>query len=186
MITRRDFASTSAKGLLAFLVISATGLTGCSAVTDLENWIPVALTAVSAIVKLLGPIVPAPVAAIIVLIQAGFSALLTAIQNYKAGTGILSDITNAITAIEMSFANFFQTISVPSTLLNLIEGLAGIILSTIAAFANQINPAPAPVTASATVGGTRVAYTPQKRSVKRFRSDWNALCVANSHPEGRI
>jgi hypothetical protein len=185
MLNRRQFATSSIRGLLAFAAISASGLTGCNAITDLENWIPVALTAVSAIVKLLGPIVPAPVAAAIVLIQAGFSAILTAIQNYKAGSGILSDIQNAITAVEAAFASFFQSLSVPSGLLNTIEGLAGIILSTIAAFANQIGPSPAPLP-TARVSGNTVSYAPQKRSVSQFKSDWDKMCVQSGHPEARI
>lgn len=158
---------------------------GCSALDDLKDWIPVALTSVAAIVKLLGPIIPAPVQATIVLIQSGFSALLTAIQNYQAGTGILSDVTNAITAVEDAFASFFQQLSIPASLLNLIEGLAGIILSTIAAFANEISPSTVTST-TAKVGAAQISYTPVKRSIRKFRSDWNAMCVANSHPEARI
>src|SRR5271154_3303840 len=96
-LSRRKFASSLALAFVAFS--SSVGLTGCSAIADLEAWIPVALTAVSQIVKLLGPIVPAPVAAAIVLIQAAFSALLTTLQNYKKGTSVLSDIANAIAAV---------------------------------------------------------------------------------------
>ena len=189
-LTRRKFAEVISIGLMArlafttFALGTSAMLGGCNAVTDLENWIPVALTSVAAIVKLLGPLVPAPVSAIIVLIQAGFSALLTALQNYKAGTGVLSDITNAITAVESAFSSFFQALSVPQGLLNIIEGLAGILLSTISAFANEINPSSTKVSAS--LMGSQIAYTPKKRSVSAFKKDWNAECVAGGHPEARI
>lgn len=190
MITRRKFAEVLSLGLMARLAFTTLALGtsamlgGCSAVTDLENWIPVALTAVSAIVKLLGPVIPAPVAVAIVLIQAGFSALLTAIQNYKAGTGLLADIANAITAVENAFASFFASLNVPSGLLSTIEGLAAILISTIQAFANEINPAS--VVTSMSVGGARLAVSPKKRNLRQFKSDWNAECVADKHPEARI
>jgi hypothetical protein len=182
MLTRRAFAVSSSKAIFA-VILGASMLTGCSAVTDLENWIPVALSAVSAIVKLLGPIVPAPVAATIMLISAGFSALLTALQNYKAGTGILADVTNAIAAVESAFSSFFASLNVPAALLNTIEGLAAIILSTLQAFANELGSS---TTASATLSGGKVAYTPEKRSVSKFRKDWNAEAVKDGVPEARI
>jgi hypothetical protein len=183
-MNRRSFAGAIAKAVL-FSVAVSSGIVigGCNAVTDLENWIPVALTAVSQIVKLLGPIVPAPVAATIAVIQAGFAALLTAIQNYKAGSGVLADISAAITAVESAFASFFSSLNVPSTLLNVIEGLAAIILSTIQAFANEISPTPAPMAA---VNGKAVPVTPKKRSVSQFKSDWNAECKSAGHPEAEI
>lgn len=180
MITRKRFIGLLAAGAGAAMV----PLGGCSAVTDLENWIPVALSAVAAIVKLLGPMVPAPVAATIVLIQAGFSALLTALQNYKAGSGVLANVSNAIAAVESAFASFFASLNVPADLLATIEGLGAILLSTIQAFANEINPASTAV--SATLMGAKVAYTPQKRSVSKFRSDWNTEAVKDGYPAGRI
>jgi hypothetical protein len=182
-LTRRKFI-----GYVGMAAAVGTSLftAGCNAITDLKNWIPVALTSVAAIVKLLGPLVPAPVQATIVLIEDGFSALLTAIQNYQAGTSVLSDVTNAISAVETAFASFFQSLSVPSTLLNLIEGLAGIILSTISAFAAQISPASAITKPQAMLGGRQVTYTPVKRSIGKYRSDWDAMCVQAGHPEARI
>lgn len=184
MISRRNFALGSAKALMAFVAVASIPLGGCSAVTDLENWIPVALTAVSAIVKLLGPVIPAPVAATIVLIQMGFSALLTAIQNYKSGSGVLADIANAIAAVETAFQNFFASLSIPSTLLSTIEGLASIIISTIQAFANEINPAS--TTTSMTVGGRQLAVSPVKRSLRKFKEDWNTECLKDGAPSARI
>jgi hypothetical protein len=183
MITRRRLTQGSWLLLLTPL-LGSMALTGCSAVTDLENWIPVALTAVSAIVKLLGPVVPAPVAVAITLIQAGFSALLTAIQNYKAGTGVLSDIANAIAAVESAFQGFFASLSIPSGLLATIEGLASIIISTIQAFGNEITPTS--VTASLTVGGAHLAVTPVKRDLRKFKADWNAECLKDGAPSARI
>lgn len=184
MQTRRQFAGTLSKAALGLFAFSATfALTGCNAVTDLENWIPVGLTAVSQIVKLLGPIIPAPVTAAVALIQAGFAAVLTAIQNYKAGSGVLADIINGVSAVESAFSSFFASLNVPSALLDTIEGLAAIILSTIQAFAASITPGPAPVAA---VNGKAVAVTPKKRSVKQFKSDWNSECKLAGHPEAEL
>jgi hypothetical protein len=184
-LTRRDFNRSILTGSLALATVGTSiELEGCNAVSNLENWIPVALTAVSAIVKLLGPVVPAPVAVAITLIQAGFSALLTAIQNYKAGTGVLADIANAIAAVESAFQSFFSSLNIPTALLDTIEGLASIIISTIQAFANEITPTS--VVTSLAIGGTRLAVAPVKRNPKQFKDSWNAECAATHHPEARI
>lgn len=183
-MNRRQFVGALSSGAATIALGGVSlGLSGCNPVTDLENWIPVALTAVSQIVKLLGPVVPAPVAAAILLIQAGFSALLTTLQNYKKGTGVLSDIANAISAVESAFQSFFASLNVPSTLVNTIEGLVAIIVSTIQAFANEINPSPTPVTA---VNGKAIPVSPKRRSAKQFTSDWNAQCISSGHPEAEI
>ena len=134
-MNRRTFSRNLYLAALGLCVAPALLLTGCSAVTDLENFIPVALTSVSAIVKLLGPVVPPQVAAVIVVIQAGFSALLATLKSYQSGGSPLADVSNAIAAAEASFASFFASLNVSSTLLNTIEGLAGIIISTIQGFA---------------------------------------------------
>jgi hypothetical protein len=183
MMNRRQFATSLSKWMMVALFgITSIVAGGCNAVSDLEAWIPVALTAVSQIVKLLGPIVPAPVSAAIAIIQAAFAALLTAIQNYKAGSGVLADISNGIAAIESAFNSFFATLNVPSVLINTIEGLAAIIISTIQAFAGEIGPAPA----TFAINGRAVPVTPIKRSVNQFKSDWNAECVKQSVPQAEI
>lgn len=183
--TRRDFGKSIGIGALAIAALgSSFMLGGCNAVADLENWIPVALTAVNNIVKLLGPAVPAPVTAAIALINAGFAAVLTAIQNYKSGSGVLADISNAIAAVESAFQSFFSSIGVPSGLLATIEGLAAIVISTIQAFANEISPTPA--SAKMTVGGNVYTVAPVKRSRKQFVKDFDAECVKYGHPEASI
>jgi hypothetical protein len=183
-MNRRKFATSIMKWAMVALFVPVTFMTqGCNAVTDLENWIPVALTAVSQIVKLLGPVVPAPVAAAIAVIQSAFAALLTVLQNYKKGASVLADIQNAIAAVEAAFQSFFATLGVPSGLLATIEGLAQIILSTIAAFANSIGGAPPAMVA---INGKAVPVSPKRRDVKQFKSAWNAQCVASGHPEASI
>ena len=182
---RRAFFSRI--GAILATICMVPYLAGCNAITDLEHWIPVALSAVSSIVKLLGPIVPAPVSAIIVLIQAGFSALLAAIQSYQSGKGVLADITNAIESIEGNFQAFFAQLNVSPSLLALIEGLASLILSTIQAFSNEISPASAN-RLMAHVGNTGriMTITPVKRSISQFKAVWNAECVKADKPEAQI
>jgi hypothetical protein len=182
-LSRRGFAIFALKATMIPIFATTLLMTGCNAVSDLETWIPVALTAVSQIVKLLGPVIPAPVGAAIALIQAAFAALLTTIQNYKKGTSVLSDIANGIVAVESAFSSFFASLSVNSTLLATIEGLAAIIISTIQAFAGEIGPAPP---ATFAINGKAVPVTPIKRSVKQFTADWNAECVKQSVPQAEI
>jgi rhamnogalacturonyl hydrolase YesR len=173
-LTRRQFGKT-----FSFLAITAATLgsmltTGCNAIDDLKAWIPIALSALSGILKILGTTSPT-----FALIQAAFAAVLAAIQNYQSGTGVLSDIVNAIADVESSFQNFFLSLKVSPTLLETIEALATVIMSTIQAFANQISPSTT-TGGSFTVAGHRVTYTAQKRSIKQFEQDWNVICVERS------
>jgi hypothetical protein len=182
-LSRRGFATSVTKWMMILLFAPTIVMTGCNAVSDLENWIPVALTAVSQIVKLLGPAIPAPVSAAIAIIQAAFAALLSAIQNYKKGSGVLADIANGIAAVEAAFNSFFATLNVPSALIDTIEGLAAIIISTIQAFAGEIGPGPAPTLA---INGKAIPVTPKKRSINQFKSDWNTECVLRGQPQAEI
>lgn len=182
MLSRRKFAQVLAVGMLT---LSTLTLTGCNALKDFINWIPVGLSSLAALVKLLDGTISAGTQAIIVLIQAGFSALLTALQNLQSGKGLLADVTADVSEIESNFASFFASLNVPSTLLNLIEGLGDILLSTISGFLNSLGSS---TTASATfkLGAKTVSYVPKKRSIKQYRSDWNAAAVAGGHPEAQI
>jgi hypothetical protein len=187
-MNRRSFAKSLSTGFFLLLAFGSTVfLGGCNAVSDLENWIPVGLTALAAIVKLLGPLVPPQVAAAIAIVQAAFSAVLTAIKNYKAGTGVLSDIANAIAAVESAFQSFFASLNVPQSLLDIIEGLGEIIISTIQGFANEIGPAPVATAVAVSIGGNKTfSVKPAKRSLKQFKHDWNAQCVKFGHPESQL
>lgn len=184
-MNRREFNKAVSFAGLALVTGGSIALTGCNAVTDLENWIPVALTSVAAITKLLGAVVPGPVTAAIALITSGLSALLTALKNYKAGTGVLSDVANAINDVENAFANFFSSLSVPTALLNTIEGLANILISTLEGFANSIIPSTQRRPQFKLAGNT-MTVNPVKRSIAKYRSDWNAECATLGHPEAEI
>jgi hypothetical protein len=176
-MNRREFGKLAGTGALVLASGASVTMTGCNPITDLENWIPVALAALSGIVKILGVSNP-----IIALIQAAFAALLAALQNYKAGTGPISDVANAVSDVETSFQNFFASLNIPAALLNTIEALGTVILSTLQGFANLVLGT---TTASMVykLAGRTVAFTPQKRTIRRFKKDYNAAAVAGGHPE---
>ena len=180
-MNRREFSKTVGTGALVLATGGMAVTDGCSwgnVIADLKNWIPIALSALSSILKILSINNP-----IITLIQAGFAALLAAITNYQAGTGVLSDVTNAITDIEQNFQNFFASLNVPQGLLNTIEGIGTIILSTLQAFTNELNPAGTTASATFKVGGRVTSFTPQKRTIQQFKNDYNTAVVAGGHPE---
>jgi hypothetical protein len=179
-MNRREFSKTVGTGALVLATGGMAVTDGCSwgnVIADLKNWIPVALSALSSILKILSLNNP-----IITLIQAGFAALLAAIQNYQSGTGILSDITNAAADIEQQFANFFASLSVPAPLLVIIEAMANVILSTLEAFVSKIGGT---TTLSRTykLGQLPMTVVPKYRTIRAFKKDWNSAVVTNGHPE---
>jgi hypothetical protein len=100
----------------------------------------------------------------------------------RAPDGPISDVANAVSDVETSFQNFFASLNIPAALLNTIEALGTVILSTLQGFANLVLGT---TTASMVykLAGRTVAFTPQKRTIRRFKKDYNAAAVAGGHPE---
>jgi|SRR5271170_1781049 len=172
-----------------FSGIALTG-TGCNLWTDIKNWIPVGEAAVNSILSVLtanGVIIAAPIQAIVSLIEAGFSALSSAIQEYQSTTpppvGALAKIETAFGDIVNNFSTFVKSLGVSGGLLGIIVGLAQIVFSTIAAFMNMLPAASSlkrTVTLSNTlqIGGTTVAVNPKMRTRRAFKKDYNAVLAS--------
>lgn len=199
MLTRRGFAQSLGSVFgISMLAGSTLTLTGCSfsPTAAIESYISIGISAFQAIVNILsaaGVIPPGTGTVLSVAIQAvkaAFADVVAAIQAYDDAPAankatLLGKITTALSAVEMELQQFWSDLSIPdSKLASLIEGLLGVILSTIGAFISQLPPSPVPAPAAAL--RKTISFTPTKRTARTFRSDFNKILTTGGHPEAVI
>ena len=198
-VTRRQFSRLTAKGLMLAATGSFLALDGCSFAQDILAWAPLGLAAFNGIVTMLetfGIITADPALTVIVAaVRTGFSDLIQDVQLYESITpppqGALAEISAVLTIIAGNIKSLFASIQTSfAPIVNLIIGLAQLILGTIAGFLNTIGsktPAGVPMATfyKFQVGknGQTVNFLPLKMSQGKFRSDWNAVCKSQGHPE---
>lgn len=192
-MNRRSFAQR----LLMFLAVgsSAVFMTGCNVFTDILNWIPVGLTALNGIITVLGPLIPPGAASIITIIKAAFADLQAAITQYNADTNpadkatLLAKIRTFLADIVNNFQAFLNALNLGNNpIINIVIGLANIIISAIEGFMNQIPPVSSAVTlATLKLGSKTVTVTPKfYKNVGDFKKDYNSFAMSNGHPEIKI
>ena len=126
---------------------------------DILNWIPVADASVNSIVMLLenagviNPVAGAPINLALGLVTAWIAQLKADVAAYQAITpppaGALAKIKATLQIVATNFQAFLAALNITDNkLLQLVVGLAQIVLGTIAGFEGtlnqQPNPAPAP------------------------------------------
>jgi hypothetical protein len=189
IIPRRNFLKTTGSGIAALMLASFTSvfMSGCSVFSSILNWVPVGEAALNSILTVLtsnGILVAAPIQAIVALVEAGFAALTAAIKEYQSTTpapvGALAKIEAAFKDIVDNFKTFLSSLNVSGGLLGIIVGIGQIVISTIAAFMNQL-PASASLRRtvvigdSLRVGSMTVPVVPKSRSTRQFKHDVNAV-----------
>lgn len=204
-MTRRGFANMFSKiGMAAGLGSIVAVDTACPAwlsnvYNDILKYAPVALSAVASVVAILtgnGVAITPIISAVIALIKTGIADLQTAVTQYNnapAGqkTGLLGAVSEALTVAEADVQQFWSDLTIPDAKLSsLIQGLLGIIVSTLQGFQTQV---PAPVTPVAAQARTMraslpktITVTPKVRSVSQFRKEFNAALTAGGEAQHAI
>lgn len=188
-ITRRNFVKSSSLLYLASLG-SAAFITGCNVFDDILNWVPVGLTAIQGIVTLLGPLVPPGAITILNLVKAAFADLVAAVNDYKNDTNpadkatLLAKIRTLLNDIVNHFQDFLNALNLGNNpIVNIVIGLANIVISAIEGFMNQLPP-PVSLVPTIHLGAQIVNITPKYyKHVGDFKKDYNAFATANGHSE---
>jgi len=205
MMTRRSFAGMFGKaGVILSLGSLISVTTACPAwlsnvYADILKYAPVALSAVASVLSILtgnGIVITPAISAIIALIKVAISDLQTAVTQYQNAptgqkSGLLGAISEAVTVAESNIQKFWADLTIPDAKLSsLIEGLLGIVVSTLQGFQTQL---PAPVTPVATQAkmmraglSKTIAVTPKVRSVAHFRKEFNALLTQSGEGQHSI
>jgi hypothetical protein len=186
MISRREFASVSAKGLLAVAAVSSLMLGGCVSLPDLINIIAAALTSLGTLVA---PYLPAGGSALLANVKAALADLSGAIQQYDAAPAsdkatLLAKVDLFLNAFTTNFQGFIsQVLPGAGAIVALIEGLASLILSTIAGIRGGL---PNPPAAMRTMRIGSMQVVPKAMDAKQFKAAFNALCAANGQAEAEL
>lgn len=199
-MNRRNFLFNSGKALTVTALASVVSITtACptwlmNLYADIMKYVPVGLAAFNAILNILtgaGVIPPGAgtaVEAIANLVKVAFADLQAAITQYQNAPAadkatLLGEISVALATVEANLQAFWSNLNIPDVnLANIIEGLLGVILGTLAAFAAQLPAPPAAPDTNSKLGVARsrranlqklIRVTAKKRTVKQFKADFN-------------
>ena len=197
-ITRRSFGKLTSGSLLALATGTSITLTGCNVFSDILSWIPVGITAINGILTVLGTLVPPGALFIISQVKSGFADLAAAVREYQADTNpadkstLLEKIRTLLLDIVTNFQGFLNQLNLgTNTIVNIVIGLAQVVLSALMGFLGQLPTAPAtskriaPVTFN--VGGKQNVIVPHfYKTIQEFKSAYNSVATADGHPELNI
>jgi hypothetical protein len=200
--TRRGFTKLSFGALALASTIGGTVFeTACTFGTVFSailKYVGVGLQAFQAVVDLLTgagvlPIGAGPgILAIVALVKAGFADLQTAVTNYNNNPGdkttLLGKISTALATLQANIQQFWNDLQIPDgKLASLVQGLLGLIISTLQGFATQLPPpAPTPAMEASAQLPKRLSVAPQKLSLSEFKKRFNTLLIENGHAESVI
>jgi len=202
-INRRQFVQRSTLTVVGLRLAQGTAFIGtaelaggCNLFNDILNWIPVGEASVNAMLTVLtsnGIAIAPAVSAAVTLTEAGLTALTAAVKEYQATTpppvGAVAKVQTALKDVVDNFQTFLASINVPGNIFSVISGLAQVVLSTVAAFENQLPPTTPAATAAARttivgatahVGQAVIVITPKHRTVRAYKKDWNATLDAGT------
>jgi hypothetical protein len=194
MMTRRDFAKRSVLTVVGLRLAQGAALVGvaemevsCNLFNDILNWVPVGEAAVNSILAVLtsnGIVIAPGVQAIVTAIEAAFTDLTGAVQEYQSTTpapvGALAKIETAFKAVVDNFSSFLNQLGVSGGLLAIVVGLAQVVFSTITAFMNQL-PASSSLKRTLVLGatfkvaGATATIVPKLRTRRVFKKDFNSV-----------
>jgi hypothetical protein len=179
--------------LLLGMAAIAMPMTGCDIVADLIDYIPWIVRALNSIQSILGSFMPPPAGAILSIILGALADLQASLVQYQADSipadkaSLLAKIKTFLRDIGSNFQLFLDNLGPLGTIPTVIIGIIQVVLSTLGWFSGNLPQSavvaamPMPMTLRAT---NQILYvTPQKRSLKQFKSDFNSVVILGGHSE---
>jgi hypothetical protein len=191
-MNRRKFVGSLASGAAAAALGTASlELEGCDVWTEIQAWVPAGISAFEQIVTLVLPIAAPGINVIAQTVEAGFSALAAAVNQYinapAASKATFKDkVLLIFSQLQGDIQAFLSAVNVDTgnPIVKIALGLVEIIVSTITGFLGQIGAVtPAP---TFRLSGQSVTIAPVRRDRKRFVSAFNNQLVLAGHPELKI
>ncbi len=176
--TRRGFVGHLVGGAGTLVLAGGTMLTmtGCSALSELETWVPVGLAAFDGIAS----IVDGPIAAIATTVDGLWAAVSNAINLYQHSTDPqntrLDKIIAALDALNGGLAQVLAAlpISLPAGILAASKAGLALLIATLISIRNKLQPTQTTVLLMMAAGGTLPA-----KSTRDFRNRFNAIMAQN-------
>jgi hypothetical protein len=176
-MNRRQFTGHLVAGSLG-VALGGTTLTmsGCSALSELETWVPVGLTAFDGIAA----IVDSVFTAVATTVDNLWAAVQNAINLYQHSTDPqntrLDKIIATLDALSGGLAQALAAlpVSIPAAVLSAAKLGLSLLIATLVSIRNKLQPVPTPVAMAAAISGTAPA-----KSTKDFVNKFNAIMAAN-------
>lgn len=178
-MNRRQFGGHLVTGGLG-LALAGTSLTleGCSAISDLESWVPVGLAAFDGVAA----IVDSVFTTIATTVDALWAAVNAAIANYQHSTDPqVTRLDKLIAALDALAGGLTQAlaalpVSIPAGVLTAAKAILALTIATLKSIQARLEPTPTPVSANvrAAIGGVQPA-----KSKKDYIKQVNSICASN-------
>ena len=179
-MNRRQFAGHLAAGAAGLALVGSTlTLEGCSALDELQSWVPVGLAAFDGLASIVG----GPFVAISGTVDALWAAVSNAINLYEHSTDAknttLDKVIATLDALSGGLAQALAAlpVSIPAAVLAASKAGLALLISTLISIRNKLQPAPTPAALSAAAGGVAPA-----KSKKDFVHKFNQIMSDNGQP----
>jgi len=175
-MNRRQFTGH----LVGGLALAGTSLTleGCSAISDLQSWVPVGLAAFDGVAA----VVDSVFTTVATTVDALWAAVNAAIAYYQHSTDpVTTRLDKLIAALDALASGLTQAVaalpvSIPAGVLTAAKAILALTIATLKSIQARLEPTPTPVPAAVklAIGGTAPA-----KSKRDYVKQVNAICAAN-------
>ena len=156
-MNRRTFVGSLSTGAAAVALGGASiELGGCSALDDLETYVPIALAAFDGVVALINPIAGSALQIAINALDVAWTAVSTAIANYQHDTTdpkttLLDRIIAALNSLVPALDTFLKTFlgGLPAGIQTAVEDGLNLLIATLTSIAARLGGGPATLSAKA-------------------------------------
>lgn len=193
-MNRRKFLSLSGAFLMLGSVASTVSCITKGIYQQILQYVGLGLQAFQSILDILAgagvvnPLTAGGIDALIALVKAAFADLQTAVNQYDSApadqkNSFVQKISTALAILQNRLGEFWTNLKIPDQKLALtIQGLIGVIISTIMGFATQL-PQPATAPKAPPAG---IKATPKRLTPSQFKEEFNSILDANGLSQHRI
>jgi len=181
-MNRRKFVGA----LTGAAILAGTTITleGCNVWADIQAWVPAGIAAFESVVTLVAPMAAPALNTIATTVEAGFSALAAAVNQYinapaASKATFKQKVLLIFSQLQGDLQAFLAAVNIEQTnpIVKIVLGLVEIIVSTITGFLEQIGtPVAAP---TMKLGGASLTISPVQRNRKQFVAAFNAACAGH-------
>ncbi len=182
MENRRQFVGHLVTGSAGLALAGSTlTLSGCSALDELESWVPVGLAAFDGVAALVDSVFTAVAATVDALWAAVNNAISLYTHTADPTTTALDKVIATLDALAggLTQAVAALPISIPASVLSAARAALALLIATLKSIQAKLepNPTPIPATMKAVIGSTVPA-----KSKRDFVNKFNAIMLANNQP----
>ena len=174
-MNRRKFVGSLTAVAAGAAMAGSVSLSGCSALDDLETYVPIALAAFDGVISLINPVAGSALEIAVKALDVIWTAVSTAIANYQHDTTdpkntLLEKIIAALNSLTPALDQFLSTFlgGLPAGIQNAVEAGINLLIATLTSIAGRLGGSSAHLSAKAAA-----IAAPQNK--KQFITAYNAI-----------